>query len=58
MLNQDLRLDIFSNHLNIVQLSFKKEDLIKLYNKATFFDTNTILKNLINIDSNFFQSDL
>ena len=50
--------DALTNHLNIIQLSFKKEDLIKLYSKVTFFDTNTILKNLLNIDSNFFESDL
>ena len=50
--------DALNNHLNIVQLSFKKEDLKKLYNKPSTLDTNTILKNSLTIDSDFFESDL
>jgi asparagine synthase (glutamine-hydrolysing) len=50
--------DGLNNHLNIIQLSFKKEDLLKLYNNFPSFDTNNILKTSLNISSDFFKSDL
>ena len=50
--------DALTNHLNIIQLGFKNDDLTKLYNETISLNTNKILMELLNIDANLLQSDL